>query len=77
MLHPIAVFIAVFYVFQVEPYAATVMIAAASLPVAGNIFMVAQHYNIAPKRASAAIFLSTVLSILTVSFTIAWVNNLN
>ena len=77
VLHPIAVFIAVFYVFQVEPYAATVMIAAASLPVAGNIFMVAQHYNIAPKRASAAIFLSTVLSILTVSFTIAWVNNLN
>ena len=77
VLHPIAVFIAVFYVFKVEPYAATVMIAAASLPVAGNIFMVAQHYNVAPKRASAAIFLSTVLSILTVSFTIAWVNNLN
>ena len=64
-LHPIAVSIAVFYVFKVELYAATVMIAAASLPVAGNIFMVAQHYNVAPKRASAAIFLSTVLSILT------------
>ena len=53
------------------------MIAAASLPVAGNIFMVAHHYNVAPKRASAAIFLSTVLSVFTVSFTIAWVSNLN
>ena len=77
VLHPFAVCIAVFYIFEVEMYAATVMIAAASLPVAGNIFMVAQHYNVAPKRASAAIFLSTVLSIFTVSFTIAWVSNLN
>jgi len=39
--------------------------------------MVAHHYNVAPKRASAAIFLSTVLSILTVSFTIAWLISLN
>ena len=77
VLHPFAVCIAVFYIFKVELYPATVMIAAASLPVAGNIFMVAQHYNVAPKRASAAIFLSTVLSIFTVSFTIAWVSNIN
>ena len=77
VLHPLAVCIAVFFIFEVEIYAATVMIAAASLPVAGNIFMVAQHYNVAPKRASAAIFLSTVLSIFTVSFTIAWVSSLN
>ena len=77
VLHPLAVCIAVFFIFEVEIYAATVMIAAASLPVAGNIFMVAHHYNVAPKRASAAIFLSTVLSVFTVSFTIAWVSNLN
>ncbi len=77
VLHPLAVCIAVFFIFEVEIYAATVMIAAASLPVAGNIFMVAHHYNVAPKRASAAIFLSTVLSVFTVSFTIAWVSNLS
>ena len=77
ILHPLAVCVAVFYVFEVELYAATVMIAAASLPVAGNIFMVADHYNVAPKRASAAIFLSTVFSIFTVSFTIAWVSSIN
>ncbi len=77
VLHPLAICIAVFYVFDVDLYAATVMIAAASLPVAGNIFMVAHHYNVAPKRASTAIFLSTVLSIFTVSFTIAWVSTLN
>ena len=77
VLHPLAVCVAVFYVFEVELYAATVMIAAASLPVAGNIFMVAEHYNVAPKRASAAIFLSTVFSIFTVSFTIAWVSSIS
>ena len=77
ILHPLAVCVAVFYVFEVELYAATVMIAAASLPVAGNIFMVADHYNVAPKRASAAIFLSTVFSIFTVSFTIAWVSSIS
>ena len=77
VLHPLAVCVAVFYVFEVELYAATVMIAAASLPVAGNIFMVADHYNVAPKRASAAIFLTTVFSIFTVSFTIAWVSSIN
>ena len=77
VLHPLAVCVAVFFIFEVEIYAATVMIAAASLPVAGNIFMVAHHYNVAPKRASAAIFLSTILSVFTVSFTIAWVSNLN
>ena len=77
VLHPLAVCVAVFYVFEVELYAATVMIAAASLPVAGNIFMVADHYNVAPKRASAAIFLSTVFSIFTVSFTIAWVSSIS
>jgi malonate transporter len=77
VLHPLAICIAVFFVFDVDLYAATVMIAAASLPVAGNIFMVAHHYNVAPKRASTAIFLSTVLSIFTVSFTIAWVSTLN
>ena len=77
ILHPLAVCVAVFYVFEVELYAATVMIAAASLPVAGNIFMVAEHYNVAPKRASAAIFLSTVFSIFTVSFTIAWVSSIS
>ncbi len=77
ILHPLAVCVAVFYVFEVELYAATVMIAAASLPVAGNIFMVAEHYNVAPKRASAAIFLSTIFSIFTVSFTIAWVSSIN
>ena len=47
---------------------------AASLPVAGNVYMLAQHYGIAPQRVSAAILISTAFSILTVSTVIALVN---
>jgi malonate transporter len=50
---------------------AAVMIAAASLPVAGNVYILAQHYGVAPQRVSASILISTAISILTVSAVIA------
>ena len=74
VLHPAAVAYAALYLFDVEPYAAGVMIAAAALPVAGNVFMLAQHYGVAPQRVSASILISTVFSIFTVSGVIAWVS---
>lgn len=73
IIHPAAVAASAFWLFPVERYAAGVMVAAAALPVAGNIYIVAQHYGVAPQRASAAIFLSTAASILTVPIVIAWV----
>lgn len=76
ILHPLAVAIAALFIFPVEPYAAGVMIAAAALPVAGNVYMVAQHYGVAPARVSASILISTAFSVLTVSGVIAWVTTL-
>lgn len=73
VLHPLFVAIGVLWLFPVDPFAAMVTISAASLPVAGNVFMLAQHYGIAPQRASAAILISTTVSILTVPLVIAWV----
>lgn len=73
VLHPTAVAIAALFVFDVDPYAAGVMIAAAALPVAGNVYMLAQHYGVAPTRVSAAILLSTLASVVTVSLVIGWV----
>jgi hypothetical protein len=73
VLHPLAIAFFALVVFDVTPYAAAVMIAAASLPVAGNIFMIAKHYEVAPQRVSAAILVSTALSILTVSLVMALV----
>jgi malonate transporter and related proteins len=73
VLHPAAVAVAGLLVFSVDPYAAGVMIAAAALPVAGNVYILAQHYGVAPQRVSASILISTAISVVTVSFVIAWV----
>lgn len=72
VLHPAAVAFAALVLFDVPNFDAAVMIAAASLPVAGNVFILAQHYGVAPQRVSATILISTVLSILTISAVIAW-----
>lgn len=74
VLHPLAVAGAVFFLFDLTPYEAGVVIAAAALPVAGNVYILAQHYGVAPQRASASILISTVVSILTVSLVIGWVS---
>ncbi len=73
VLHPAAVAIAALLVFKIDAYAAGVMIAAAALPVAGNVYIIAQHYGVAPARVSASILISTIISIVTVSAVIAWV----
>ena len=49
------------------------MIAAASLPVAGNVYILARTYGVAPQRVSASILISTVFSIVTVSLVVAWI----
>jgi predicted permease len=73
-LHPVAVALAALFVFPVEPFAAGVMVAAAALPVAGNVYILAAHYGVAPQRVSSAILISTALSILTIPAVIAWVS---
>ena len=75
VLHPAAVAVAALFLFDVEPYAAGVMIAAAALPVAGNVYILAQHYGVAPTRVSASILISTAVSVVTVSLVIAWVTS--
>lgn len=73
ILHPLAVGIAALLILDVEPFAAGVMIAAASLPVAGNVYILAQHFRIASHRVSTAILISTAVSILTVTLVIHWI----
>lgn len=71
VLHPAAVALTALVILPVaDPFAATVMISAAALPVAGNVYMLAQHYGVAPQRVSAAILVSTAVSIVTVSVVI-------
>ena len=76
ILHPAAVAATSLFIFPVAAYPAAVMIASAALPVAGNIFILATHYGVAPMRVSASIFLSTVTSVITISVVIALVTGL-
>lgn len=73
VLHPAAVAFAALVMLPVDPYAAGVMITAAALPVAGNVYILAQHYGVAPSRVSASILISTAISVFTVSAVIAFV----
>lgn len=73
-LHPVFVAIGVLFLFPLDRFSATVVISAAALPVAGNVFMLAQHYGIAPHRVSAAILLSTMASILSVPIIISLIS---
>lgn len=77
ILHPAAVAFFALSIFEVEIFSAAVMIALASLPVAGNIYIIAQHYKVAPQRVSASILLSTIIGIVSVSLIIAQVESLH
>jgi hypothetical protein len=74
VLHPLAVAGVAVWLFDISAYDRGAMIAAAALPVAGNVYILAQHYGVAPQRASAAILVSTMLSIVTVPLVIGWVS---
>ena len=71
VLHPVAVAVAVLVLFPVEPFAAGMLIATAAMPVAGNVYILAQHYGVAPQRVSASILISTAAAVFTLSFVIA------
>ena len=73
ILHPTFVAVSALLIFDLPPYPAAVMIVASALPVAGNIYILAQHYNIAPQRVSASILISTAISVLSVSLVLSLV----
>jgi predicted permease len=73
VVHPVAVAVSALWIFGVAPEMAAVMIAAAALPVAGNVYILAQHYGVAPQRVSASILISTAASVVTVAAVLTWV----
>ncbi len=73
VLHPLAVGLAAWGL-GVEPFAAGVMVAAAALPVAGNVYILAAHFGVAPARVSTSILISTALSVLSIPAVIHWIS---
>ena len=65
--HPAITWVLATYVFDVDPLWATIAVLMAALPTGANVFVLAQRYGIYIEGVSAATFLSTVLSVLTLS----------
>jgi len=74
VMHPLFVAIGVLFLFPSDHFAAVVIISAAAMPVAGNVYILAQHYGVVPQRVSTAILISTAVSILTIPAVINWVS---
>lgn len=73
VVHPAACAVVALVLLPVDRFAAGIMVAAAALPVAGNVYMLAQHFGVAPQRVSTSILVSTAVSVVTLPLVIAWV----
>ena len=67
LLHPLITWWLAFRVFELDPLFATVAVIQAALPSGVPVFVLAQHYGTYVTRSSAAIAISTALSVMTVS----------
>ncbi|MEM8789213.1 MAG: AEC family transporter [Pseudomonadota bacterium] len=72
-LHPALAAVLGLFVFGLPPFTVAVLVAVAAMPTAGNVYIVAQHYGVAPMRASSTILVSTAISVVTLSAVIALV----
>jgi malonate transporter and related proteins len=70
--HPIAVWLATYYLFDIDPERALIAVLLAALPIGGNLFVVAQNFGIYAARSSTAILVSTAVSVATFSARAAW-----
>ncbi len=72
IVHPLLVAAMALWVFDLPPIWASVAILQAALPVAANVYVLAQRYERRPEQVSTAIFYSTAVSVLTISLLISW-----
>jgi hypothetical protein len=71
LLHPLITWWLAFYVFELDRLFATVAVLQAALPSGVPVFVMAQHYRTFVSRSSAAIAISTALSLVTIAMLFA------
>jgi len=67
ILHPLVAWLIAVYVFSLPDYTVRALVLVAAMPTGALVFVVAQRYNVFVQRGSAAVLVSTVISILTIS----------
>lgn len=71
VLHPLAVFAAL-TVFGLPAEKIAIGTVIAAMPIAGNVFVIAEQYGVGQRRSSAAILVSTAAAVATVAGAVAW-----
>ncbi|GGD24760.1 putative malonate transporter [Aureimonas glaciei] len=67
VLHPIVVYLFLAFAGPFDPVWVKVAVLLACLPVATNVFVIAQQYGVWVERASAAVLVTTLASVVTVT----------
>ena len=66
-LHPLLAWIAFTYVLELDPSWRNAGVIFAACPVGLNVYVFAQHYDVAIETASSAILISTALAMVTIT----------
>ena len=69
--HPVIIWLLVTFVFTMEPFWQMAAIMLAALPTGALTFVVAQRYQVYVERSSGVIFVSTIISVVTLSVLLA------
>jgi predicted permease len=65
-IHPALAFVMAVPVLGLDPFLAAAAVIVAALPVGANVYIFAQHYDVAVPEASSAILISTGISMATI-----------
>ena len=71
--HPFIAYVAL-TTFGVKGETLMIGVVVASLPVAGNVFVIAQQYETMVRRISSVILISTIIAIVTTAYALNWAN---
>jgi predicted permease len=66
LIHPVLAWIMAAKVLDLDPFLVSAAVIIAALPVGANVYIFAQHYDVAVPEASSAILISTGISMITI-----------
>ena len=72
VVHPCITWWLAFHVFEIEPMLASIAVIQAALPAGVPVFVLARHYSVFEVQASAAIAVSTVAGVFSISAVLFW-----
>jgi predicted permease len=72
VVNPILTFVLVAYLFAMDPLWSKAAIILSAMPVGANPYVIAQQYDLHVETVSAAIIVSTGISVVTIFFLLIW-----